>query len=352
MNLKSIVFYAEKGRIMKRSGAAFPVLLALGWGANQAFLRADETPAATASNAPASLAAPVRLSSPPDAGRGWRTNSLGMVFAPAPNPQVLFSIWETRVQDFAVFAAAVNFTAPDPIAVRSDVRSSERDWRHPGFPQNPAHPVVFVSWEDARRFCEWLTQKEQAAGRLETHQRYRLPTDAEWSQAAGAGKYPWSEMLPPRAISVSNAAATRSGADDDRRFFPPPAGAGNYAGTEFRALDTSFRSLKGYTDGYLQTSPAGHFTANRHGLCDLGGNVWEWCEDWYHKEMLTKELESKLPFYNEDGGGKTFRVLRGASWLDSNPAILRSDCRFFEFPDLRNDNIGFRVVLDCGSLQK
>jgi len=68
--------------------------------------------------------------------------------------------------------------------------------------------------------------------------------------------------------------------------------------------------------------------------------------------MLTKELEQKMPFYNEDGGGKTFRVLRGASWLDSNPAILRSDCRFFEFPDLRNYNIGFRVVLDCGSLQK
>ena len=55
----------------------------------------------------------------------------------------------------------------------------------PDFPQDATHPVVRVNWEDATAFCEWLTQKEIAAGQLEEGQRYRLPTDLEWSIGAG-----------------------------------------------------------------------------------------------------------------------------------------------------------------------
>ena len=104
-------------------------------------------------------------------------------------------------------------------------------------------------------------------------------------------------------------------------------------------------TLRNYRDDYVHTAPVGSFVANRYGLFDLGGNVWEWCEDWYRREMLPRELETKVPFVNGDGGGKTFKVLRGASWLDrpSGDSTLRGS--LLEFPDHRTDAIGFRIVI-------
>ncbi|NLH75039.1 MAG: formylglycine-generating enzyme family protein [Verrucomicrobia bacterium] len=74
----------------------------------------------------------------------------------------------------------------------------------------------------------------------------------------------------------------------------------------------------------------GSFTWNRHGLYDMGGNVWEWCEDWY------------------DNGWK-YRVLRGASWGNCGPRLLLSSRRCIGSPDVRLGDIGFRCVLVCGS---
>jgi len=74
----------------------------------------------------------------------------------------------------------------------------------------------------------------------------------------------------------------------------------------------------------------GSFTANRHGLYDMGGNVWEWCEDWY------------------DNGWK-YRVLRGASWDCDAPGRLLSSYRDYDTPVARLVYGGFRCVLVCGS---
>ena len=79
--------------------------------------------------------------------------------------------------------------------------------------QANTHPVVNVSWEDANAFCAWLTKKELAEGKITASQRYRLPTDAEWSVAVGLGRetgsspeekdagvkdvYPWGNQWPP-----------------------------------------------------------------------------------------------------------------------------------------------------------
>lgn len=153
-------------------------------------------------------------------------NSLEMKFVPVAGTKVLFSVWETRVQDYAVFVKETTHT-----------RSA------PPFKQGPMHPAMDVNWHDAVAFCAWLSKKEARV--------YRLPTDAEWSLAVGLGVesgrtpeekdgkvagYPWGKA------------------------WPPPQGAGNYGS---------------------DTLPVETFAANAFGLYDLSGSVWEWCEDLY-----------------------------------------------------------------------
>ncbi len=220
-----------------------------------------------------------------------RTNSLGMKFVSVYGTPVLFSIWETRVEDYRVYAQAAN--------------AVDGSWKNAGFSQSATHPVVNVSWDDAKRFCVWLTEKERAE-KLPQGFQYRLPTDSEWSWAVGIGDreglgsprdkghrlktiYPWGTA------------------------WPPPKGAGNYD----PALGT---------DTFDYTSPVGSFAANDQGLFDMGGNVWEWCEDFLH-------------------GASGPRVLRGGSWNFSGAGHLLSSYRNGGAHDARSPGIGFRCVL-------
>ena len=75
------------------------------------------------------------------------TNTLGMKFVPIPGTEVAFCIWETRVKDYAAYAAA-----------NAGVDASWKNFGR-GFKQEDSQPVVNVSWEDANAFCEWLTKK-------------------------------------------------------------------------------------------------------------------------------------------------------------------------------------------------
>jgi formylglycine-generating enzyme required for sulfatase activity len=236
-------------------------------------------------------------------------NSLGMRFVAVPGTEVKFSIWETRMKDFQAFAEANT--------------NVHRSWENPIFggvqvTPGPDHPVVNVSWVDAKEFCEWLTRKEQQENRLGMHQFYRLPTDREWSSAVGLeceegdtpearnsqvpGLYPWG------------------------RQWPPPVGAGNYADLTAKAHFPSWEVIETYRDGFATTSPVGSFAPNQFGLHDLGGNVWEWIEDRVHPE---KEL----------------RVVRGGSWFNSEQQELLSSTRQSHLPTYRYDCYGFRVVL-------
>jgi len=249
-----------------------------------------------------------------------------MRFVPCPEASVRFCIWETRVQDFRAFVQATSHNA------RSNVWSLTTNkwelkgvtWEAPGFAQTDRHPVCGVSWEDARAFCRWLTGKEQQEGRISANAAYRLPTDTEWSSAAGPAKYVWGEA------------------------WPPPRGAGNLAGEEARDKDwpRDFAVIQGYNDGYARTSPVGSFLASLQGLYDLEGNVLEWCEDWYLKEMNTEEVRKAWAALDDDGGGQKYRVLRGASWL-SNSNNCRSAYRNHRLPRFRYYYIGFRVWLAC-----
>jgi len=250
----------------------------------------------------------------------WK-NSLGMKFVPVPGAPVLFGVWDVRVQDFESFVAATGYNATNAMYSfqNGEWKQCGNTWRAPGFPQGPTYPVCGVSWEDAKAFCEWLTKKERAEGLIGRLQFYRLPTDVEWSVAVGLAEetgatpkerdsrlksqYPWGTQ------------------------WPPPPGAGNYAGEEFKqAAPATWTVIAGYNDGFARTSPVGSFAANRYGLFDITGNVWQWCEDLY---------EPSSPY----------RVMRGASWHDSDSSDLLSSYRYYDYSDYRYDRYGFRCVL-------
>ena len=233
--------------------------------------------------------------------RPWE-NSLGMKFVPVAG--VYFCIWNTRWQDFEQFVRHSGYQAPDK-------------WREPGFKQEPDHPVVNVSWEDAMAFCAWLTAREQSLGVLPARMSYRLPTDSEWSTAAGLGN------------ETGNTPEQKKGKIKVYPWglgWPPPPGVGNYCGEEAKGGRSSWPVIAGYNDGYARTSPVSAFPPNRYGLHDMGGNVWQWCEDWHNASRFR-------------------RVLRGASWLNEHPDDLLLSNRRDDSPGSRRDNYGFRCVV-------
>ncbi len=219
-------------------------------------------------------------------------NSLGMKFVSVPGTEVLFCVWDVRVQDYRAYAEANNYNV--------DNRCGS-----PVFTQGDEHPVVNVSWNNAKAFCAWLTKKERAEGKIKPNQSYRLPMDWEWSVAAGLDE---SRAGSPKDKDRKNKSVYPWGTE-----WPPPTGAGNYS-----------PSL--YVDNFEKTSPVGSFTANRYGLYDMGGNVWQWCEDYYD-------------------GQSGDHVSRGADWRDYDSEALLSSYRVNGSPDFCFYGLGFRCVL-------
>ena len=183
------------------------------------------------------------------------------------------------------------------------------------------------SWHDAQEFCKWLTKSERSAGDLPFDREYRLPKDEEWSAAVGLKNevggtpeerknrkielYPWD--IPQKRD----------------KSWPPPVGAGNYAGEEAKSGNwpSDGPVIEGYNDGYPRTSPVGSFEANFSGLHDMGGNFWQWCEDWYNPEK------------------KQYHVWRGASWAVWHPDDLLASFRVPATLDARYDYTVFRCVV-------
>jgi len=229
------------------------------------------------------------------------TNSLGMRFIVVPDTQVLMCIHETRNSDYAVFA--------------DSTPGIDISWKTILPPTNNNMPVVGVSYNDAIAFCQWLGKKE---GRT-----YRLPTDHEWSLAVGIGREErQTKSTTPETLSKQVLNAFPWGAE-----FPPTDAdkSGNYADTAAGRKIPNVPFIAGYTDGFAYTAPVMSFKANDFGFHDLGGNVWEWVEDWYNSNQ-------------------TERTLRGNSWIGSSETALLSSRRDNRKPDSRGNNHGFRIV--------
>jgi formylglycine-generating enzyme required for sulfatase activity len=184
-------------------------------------------------------------------------------------------------------------------------------WRNPGIEQSDDHPVVNVSWNDAKEFCDWLSRKD---GRT-----YRLPTEAEWEYCCRAG----TETL-------------YCNGDDPEKV----ARVGNVGDASARARYPGWTTIAA-DDGHVLTAPVGRYEPNGWGLYDMHGNVWEWCLDNYEAQYYKQTNALTL-----DPGGPstaTDRVVRGGCWYDSG-RVCRSALRHWFKPDFRYFNLGFRVA--------
>lgn len=159
-------------------------------------------------------------------------------------------------------------------------------------------PVEQVSWHDATEFCKRLSAR--------TGKNYHLPSEAQWEYAC------------------------RAETDTAYHFGPKLT-----------------EELANYDESVGQTTPVGQYPANRWGLQDMHGNVWEWCQDHWHSNYNDAPSDGSAWIEGRNSGP---RILRGGSWND-NPRDCRSAYRINASPVIRNFNIGFRVCCTASRKQ-
>jgi sulfatase modifying factor 1 len=167
-------------------------------------------------------------------------------------------------------------------------------WNHPEgkdstIDERMDHPVIHVSWNDAKKYCDFVGK--------------RLPTEAEWEMACRAGLkqklYPWGNKLNPKGEHWANI----------------------WQG-EFPMTNTA-------EDGYISTAPINSFSPNKFGLYNMAGNVWEWTQDNWLNDPDAK-------------------VKKGGSYLCHESYCWRYRCaaRSFNTKDSSAGNLGFRCAVD------
>ena len=223
---------------------------------------------------------------------------------------------EVTREEFGVFAAATGY-AGDGCGVINDDGSLDWDdrasWRNPDFPQGDRQPVVCVSWESAEAYARWLS--------VETAERYRLPSEAEWEYGARAG------TVTTRYWDSRFGSMCEHANGSDRTLIQ------KWGGWPLPVVNC--------IDGAPHTWVGGSYEPNAFGLYDMLGNVWEWTADCLH-ESYSGAPEDGSSWTR--GGDCQRRVLRGGSW--ETPLMgIRVANRYWH--DNRASNTtGFRVARD------
>jgi formylglycine-generating enzyme required for sulfatase activity len=197
--------------------------------------------------------------------------------------------------EFAAFIRATSYHIEQGATVLDGLKwkfDSKRSWLDPGFGQADDHPVVCVSWHDAKAYIAWLT--ERSGGKA-----YRLLSEAEWEYCCRAGTttaYSTGDDITPAQANFSK----HIGGTVSSFTFPP----------------------------------------NALGLRDMHGNIWEWCEDNWHDDYSADPPTDGSVW---SSGHSSLRVSRGGSWI-GYPQYLRSAYRDADPPEFRDKDIGFRVA--------
>lgn len=156
----------------------------------------------------------------------------------------------------------------------------------------PDHPMVNVSWEEAKALADWA--------------KLRLPTEAEWEYAAQGGEaapiFPWGDTYKD---------------------------------------ELSWSSVTEQRDRTAPVSRMEHVFVNAYGLSDMAGNVFQWCADWYDAKYYASSPEE-----NPTGAATgTDKILRGASWYSyTTVTSFRCAGRAWSHPAGRGDSDGFRLA--------
>lgn len=191
-------------------------------------------------------------------------------------------------------------------------------------------PVVNVSWDDAARYCNWLSRQDgltpaygEDNGKLQlaspASNGYRLPTEAEWAYVARqldrqeTARYPWTGPYPPTQV------------------------VGNFADASI--ADTLADTVPDYNDGYRVAAPVGSFPIQPGGFYDLGGNVAEWINDYYAVYPAMAETLVTDPVGPQSGD---HHVVRDSSWRQGGIAELRLSYR--DYSREPRPDLGFRIA--------
>jgi formylglycine-generating enzyme required for sulfatase activity len=232
--------------------------------------------------------------------------------------------------DKLVPGSAVFEPTGTPVALDNPLRwwryTPGANWKHPQGPKSSLagkadHPVVHVAFEDVMAYARWVGK--------------RLPTEAEFEFAARGGldraRYSWGNEMRHGGKPASN----------------------TWQGT-FPARDAG-------EDGFTGTSPVTAFPVNGFGLYDMGGNVWQWCADWYRPDYyatfpsgsVAADPRGPASSFDPDEPGAAKRVIRGGSYLCTDDYCARYlvGSRGKAEVSSGSSNLGFRLVRDAKAVK-